>query len=340
MRQSSREIVRRCLTFDTPERVPIDLWPLPCAAMRYPAEMAGLLADYPGDLATAPAPFRPLKTRGDMFAVGAYTDEWGCEFLNLHAGVIGEVKNPIVAELADWERAVPPEELIPTGAARRAAIAEINAFCRGTEKFVTAGACPRPWERYQFLRGTENAMMDMMLREPGVDELFARMNDFFRRQLEFWAETEVDALIFMDDWGSQNALLIPPAVWRERFKPVYREYCEIARAAGKFIFMHSDGCIQEIYPDLVEIGVSALNSQLFCMDIDALAAVARGKIAFWGEIDRQHIMSSPDPEAGRRAVRLLREKLWLPAGGVFCQMEIGPGANPAVARAACEEWMR
>ncbi|MDA0322938.1 MAG: hypothetical protein O2923_09520 [Verrucomicrobia bacterium] len=34
------------------------------------------------------------------------------------------------------------------------------------------------------------------------------------------------------------------------------------------IFMHSDGHILEIYPDLVEIGIDAVNSQIFCMGID------------------------------------------------------------------------
>ena len=339
MSQTSREIVTRCLTFDHPERVPIDLWVLPWARLHHPEETARLLADYPADVACPPVPFHARRERGDMFAAGSYVDEWGCEFINLQPGVIGEVKAPIIADLTDWEKALPPEELIPTGAARRAAIEEINAFCRSTDKFVTSGACPRPWERYQFLRGTENAMMDMMLREPGVDELLERVNNFFIRQMEFWAETEVDALNFMDDWGSQHSLLIPPAVWRETFKPVYRRFCEIAEEAGKFIFMHSDGCIEEIYPDLIEIGVSAINSQLFCMDIDRVAAMARGKITFWGELDRQHILNDPDPEAGRRAVRLLREKLWLPEGGIFCQMEIGPGACLNTVRAACEEWL-
>ena len=340
MSQTSREIVRRCLTFDHPERVPIDLWVLPWAQLHHPEETAQLLADYPSDIAGAPAIFQSPRIRGDMYAAGTYIDEWGCEFLNVQPGVIGEVKNPPVADLAEWEEIRPPEELVPTGAARQAAIDTINSFCRTTDKFVLAGACPRPWERYQFLRGTENAMVDVMLREPGVDELLARVNDFFTRQMEFWAETEVDALSFMDDWGSQQALLIPPTVWREIFKPVYRRFCEIARDAGKFIFMHSDGFIEEIYPDLIEIGVSAINSQLFCMNLDHIAEMAPGKITFWGEIDRQHILVDPDPAAGRRAVRLLREKLQLADGGIFCQMEVGAGACLQTVRAACEEWMK
>ena len=51
------------------------------------------------------------------------------------------------------------------------------------------------------------------------------------------------------------------------------------------------------------------------------------------------LLANDMEEAGRRAVRLLREKLWLPEGGIFCQMEIGPGACLNTVRAACEEWL-
>ena len=99
----------------------------------------------------------------------------------------------------------------------------------------------------------------------------------------------------MDDWGSQRSLLISPAMWRTYFKPMYRDYVQIAHAAGKKFFMHSDGHILAIYPDLIEIGVDALNSQIFCMGVEQLAPFA-GKITFWGEIDRQHLLAFATPD--------------------------------------------
>ena len=339
MSQTPREVVRRTLTFDRPERIPVNLWVLPWMTEHHPEETAALLADYPSDLAGAPGVGVGRRVRGNPYELGEYTDEWGCCFVNLQRGVIGEVKKPLVSDLADWRTVEPPWELIPGPEEEDAAIARINDFCRSTDCFVLTGCCPRIWERYQFLRGSENALMDVMLREPGVEELLNRIFEFYRREFEFWAKTEVDALSFMDDWGTQKALQIPPPIWRELFKPMYREFCRIGREAGKFMFMHSDGCITEIYPDLIEIGVSAVNSQLFCMDLAKLSEF-RGRITFWGELDRQHVLCSADPEAGRRAVRQVAEQLYTPDGGIFCQFELGPGCNPATARAACEEWMK
>ena len=127
-------------------------------------------------------------------------------------------------------------------------------------------------------------------------------------------------------------------MWREYFKPIYREYCAAAKAEGKFVFMHSDGYIQEIYEDLIEVGVDAINSQLFCMDMDVLAEKAKGKITFWGEIDRQWILPDENPQIARDAVRKVADKLYDSAGGTMAQFEFGLGANPQSALAVFEEW--
>ncbi len=338
MSLTSRERVQRCLRFETPDRLPRELWALPWAWNHFPEELRALGVRFPGDFGGVASPYRPSpRQHGDMYGVGEYVDEWGCGFQNIQAGVIGEVRAPIVRELSDWRAAVqPPFETLPADpvAARDA----VNRQCATSPAFIRAGCCARPWERMQFLRGTVNAMVDVMdPDDPDLRGLLARIHGFYLSELEFWASTDVDALNFMDDWGAQQQLLIPPALWRSLFKPLYRDYCDLAHSHGKSVFMHSDGHIAAIYPDLVEIGVDALNSQLFCMDLAELARY-RGRITFWGEIDRQHVLTSADPEVGRAAVRRVARHLYDPRGGIIAQFELGPGSNPAVGTAVFEEW--
>ncbi len=152
-------------------------------------------------------------------------------------------------------------------------------------------------------------------------------------------KTDVDAIMFMDDWGAQTQLLISPPLWQELFKPLYKDYCDIAHAHGKFAMMHSDGHIISILDDLIEVGVDALNCQLFCMDMEELARRGKGKIAFWGEIDRQHVLPA-DPDTGRAAVRKVAQHLYLEAGGIIAQLELGLRSNPETAAAVYEEWER
>jgi len=145
---------------------------------------------------------------------------------------------------------------------------------------------------------------------------------------------------FNDDWGSQTALLISPDMWRDLFKPLYADYCSILREAGKFIFFHSDGQIEAIYDDLVELGIQAVNSQLFCMDIEGLGRRYKGRIAFWGEIDRQHVLPFGTPDDVKRAVRRVFDALYDPAGGVIAQCEWGVRDPKENIEAVAEEWDR
>ncbi|MCA9734061.1 MAG: methyltransferase [Deferribacteres bacterium] len=332
-----REIVKQALTFQYPERLPRDLWTLPCAEMQHPDALAALRTRYPSDFQPSPNVYAPSQRRkGDPYKIGQYTDEWGCVFNNKQNGIIGEVKEPLLNNIADWRDVRPPKEILEFNHAK--AFDTLKRFYGSTDGFVMAGTCPRPWEQYQFLRGTENAMVDLLLEIETLKRILKIQHDFYLSEIEFWAEAAVDAIGFMDDWGTQKSLLVSPELWREIFKPLYKEYCEAIHAGGKFVFMHSDGDISTIYPDLIEIGVDAINSQLFVMDFDFLRQHAKGKITFWGEIDRQYILTSADPQISRTAVRKVAESLYDPAGGIIAQFEFGAGAHPNAAVAVYEEW--
>lgn len=330
---TSRELVLSTLEFRHRGRMPRQCWCLPWAEANYPDELVKLRNDFPGDIVGAPGFLKePLPTVGNAYRQGIYTDEWGCSFVNLQDGIIGEVKEPIVTDWNDLRRVIFPTGALSIDRER------IDAFCGDTDKFVLAGCCPRPFERLQFIRGTENLMIDLALEEPGLLDFIRRLHEFYLRELERWCATAVDGVMFMDDWGSQKSLLIDPVQWRRIFKPLYRDYVALAHAAGKKVFMHSDGYILAIYPDLIEIGVDAVNSQLFCMGIEQLAPYA-GKITFWGEIDRQHLLVNGTYEEIERAVDQVYAQLYAD-GGIIAQCEFGPGATPDRVRAVFAAWDR
>ena len=322
MAATSRELVYQTLNFTGPARAPRDLWTLPIAAQAHPAALAAILEAYPPDMTGVDGFERErAPTRGDQYAIGAYTDEWGATFVSVQAGVIGEVKQPLIG---DWATDVPRVH-IPTAwlTVDRDAV---NRACAATDKFTLAGCNPRPFEQLQFLRGTANLYMDLTDPPPELLAFMAELHAFYCELLQVWANTDVDALRMMDDWGSQRSLLISPAMWRHYFKPMYRDYVQIAHAAGKKFFMHSDGHILAIYPELIEIGVDALNSQFFCMGVEKLAPFA-GQITFWGEIDRQRLLAFATPDEVEAAVRQVHEHLWR-SGGCIAQCEFGAGARP------------
>jgi len=334
MASTSRELVYQTLNFEGPARAPRQLWLLQWASDNYPAEVVSIQNDYPCDFGHVSGHLsQTIPTRGEPFRRGTYTDEWGVSFVNVQDGVQGEVKDPIVRNWkTDREKISIPRAWLTIDAEK------INRDIESIDKFVMSGPCPRPFEQLQFVRGTEDLYMDLL--DP-PDEMLAfvkELHEFYCDLLEAWAATDIDGITFMDDWGSQQALLISPAVWREVFKPMYRDFIQIAHASGKKAFMHSDGHILELFPDLIEIGLDAVNSQIFCMGVESLRQFA-GKITFWGEIDRQHILPSGTTLDVDRAVVDVYSNLWS-NGGCIAQCEFGAGARPANVRQVFESWDR
>jgi hypothetical protein len=333
---TSRELVYKTLEFENKTgRAPRQLWTLPWAENTYPDEYRAIVTDFPSDFAGPAVPFKKKGiAQGNAYEIGDFTDDWGCRFTNLQRGVHGQVKDSIVSpEDEEWEdtsRVHIPVEWLSFE------LEDVNRFCAATDKFVIAGCCPRPFEQLQFIRGTEQLFIDLALHSAGLITFIQRMHQFYCELLEKWAKTDVDALSIMDDWGTQRDLLIHPDTWVEIFKPLYRDYITIAHDHGKKMFMHSDGHTLAIYPYLVELGLDAFNSQIFCMGIENLAPY-KGKITFWGEIDRQYLLPEGTPDDIHRAIIRIHDTLWQD-GGCIAQCEFGAGARPENVRQVFASW--
>lgn len=332
---TSRERVFRTLEFRNPDRAPRDLWALPGVGMMRRDELDEMVRRFPSDFGSPSVRYGESSRRsGTHGAKGVYIDEWGTQWVVAEDGVCGEVKHP---QLADWNALAafqPPWELLDG-----ADFSQTNRSCAESDRFMKAGTGVRPFERMQFLRGSENLFLDLMCQPREFLLLRDMIHDFERRELELWARTDVDAVGFMDDWGTQHSLLIDPELWRDVFKPMYREYCRIVKGAGKRVFFHSDGHTEAIIDDLIEIGVDAVNTQIFCMDIESLAQRFKGRITFWGEICRQHILPFGSVEDVRAAVRRVRRAFDDGSGGLIAQCEWGvrdPAENIA---AVFDTWL-
>ena len=335
---TSRERVYRALEFRRPDRPPRDLWTWPWHGTHEKDRLDELTRRFPMDFTGAGVSLAAgTRRRGTEARRGSYVDDWGCVWHVGEDGAAGEVKGP---PLADWSALAGyrlPWEIIGQ-ADWDAAGPHGEKNLAGECKFMLGGSSVRPFERIQFLRGSENTFLDLGCGDGNFRKLLARLHEFFLAELEHWCRTPADAVTFMDDWGSQTALLISPAMWRDVFKPLYREYCAMIRGAGKKVFFHSDGYIQEIYEDLVEIGVDAVNSQLFCMDIEAIARRWKGRITFWGELDRQRILPFGTVRDVRAAVGRVRRALEDASGGVIAHFTWGKGDPFENALAVYRAW--
>jgi hypothetical protein len=317
---TSRERVQRALEFRTPDRVPRNLWRLPGIEMFRQQDLAEVLDAYPEDIAITKGAYgKGQRERGTRYKRGEIaSDEWGCEWYAAEDGVAGEVKDPPLTDITQVHDLSPPYEILAD-----ADFSSLQNDRTTSETFLLGWTRVRPFERMQFLLGTENLFVELASPSAHFAYLREMLHEFFLEELTLWSQTQVDGLLFMDDWGSQHNLLISPTTWQTHFKPLYKDYCDLIHASHKFVFFHSDGQIASIYPDLIEIGVDALNSQLFCMDIEELGRKYRGQITFFGEIDRQFILPFGAKHEVIQAVKRLKDVLWMPEGGIIAQCEFG-----------------
>jgi len=303
---NSRELVYATLDFQGAERVPLDFWLLPALMIGREEAVKALLQRYPRDFYRPP--YHDPLYHPNTYTRGTYTDAWDCDWLVLQDGMIGEVKRSPLADYGQLAGYHWPVDHLDDGFDDTAA-----GIAAHRDKFVLGGWV-RPWEQMQFLRGPENLYADLADEDcADVYELRDRVFGFFRAYIERWLRFDVDAIVFGDDWGSQRSLLISPATWRAFFKPKYQELFDLVRNAGKRVFFHSDGYIADIIPDFIEMGVNALNSQVWCMGLDTLRPFA-GQITFWGELDRQKMLPHGTPDSLRQAAHQMIETFWRHGG--------------------------
>jgi len=108
-----------------------------------------------------------------------------------------------------------------------------------------------------------------------------------------------------DDVGHQQGMLISPRHWRRFFKPRMAHIIERLKAINPQLKVayHTDGCVYEVIPELIEIGLDVLNPvQPAAMDPVRLKREYGKELCFWGSIDEQHTMPFGRPGDVRREV--------------------------------------
>ena len=135
-------------------------------------------------------------------------------------------------------------------------------------------------------------------------------------------EMGVDMIWLGDDIGGQTSMLISPAHWRKFLKPRLAGFIRELKEINPQIKLayHSDGAIEPIIPELIEIGLDVLNPiQPACMDAAQLKKKYGKNLCFWGSIDEQHTLPFGTPGEVAAEV-LLRLKTLGKDGGLV----IGP----------------
>lgn len=170
---------------------------------------------------------------------------------------------------------------------------------------VSAYHAVQVFEPAWYLRGMDGLLVDMIQNEPIAAACLDRLTDLKERQVARLAAAGVELIVFGDDVGSQQSMILGPDLWRRWLKPSLARLIRAAKAEKPDLiaFYHSDGWIEPILEDLVEIGVDVLNPvQPESMDPVSIKERFGDRLSFWGTIGTQTTMPFGTPDEVRREV--------------------------------------
>ena len=159
------------------------------------------------------------------------------------------------------------------------------------------------FERGRLLLGTTGFLIAVAEEPESVEILLDKITAYQQSLTGALMNAGVAGVRFTDDWGTQNALFVSPQCWRKLVKPRLKTLYDIVKQHGGLVFQHSCGHIDEIVPDLIEIGLDVLDPcQPSANDIFQWKRRYGDKLAFMGGLDTQSYLSFGSPEEVEAAV--------------------------------------
>jgi uroporphyrinogen decarboxylase len=321
-----KERVQTALAHEQPDRVPLEMSFTPEFAQRLRAQLFGETGDRHNphgggndhalerelglDVLLTSVGWANSYYAGDLYNPGAdhYTDEWGISWKNVAyqtrfgSGFYTEFHTPPLADDDRISSYQPPDP--HRGELYAAVERTVREF--GRDYWITGSCQTTIWETAVALRGFETLLMDLIEDPELVGSILDIPQRYHTAVCRRLLELGVDMVWLGDDIGAQNSMIISPDQWRSLLKPRFASL--IAELKGMNpalkIAYHTDGYVEPVIADLIEIGIDVLHPvQPACMDPAALKRRFGDRLCFMGTVDEQHTLPFGSVEDVRREVQ-------------------------------------
>lgn len=220
---------------------------------------------------------------------------------------------PNVADcvIADWEK-------------------QVSDFVKAhPDHFIVASPGFGIFERTWVLRGFEDMLADVAAEPQFYAELIEAITDHQLKIVDRMLQAPLDGILFSDDWGYQDGVLIGAARWRKLVKPQLKRLYDRVHQAGKIALNHVCGSVREILPDIIEIELDVLESvqpEAAGMNPYELKAEFGSEITFWGGLGSQSTIPYSTPQEVKLVVQHLVEEMGKGGGYILAPAKgIQPG---------------
>lgn len=234
---------------------------------------------------------------GDVYNPGAdhYTDEWGVDWRNVEyhtkfgTGYYTEFCNPPLADddaIASYQAPDPTRAELYTGVEDA-----VKNF--GSEYWICGSCQTTIWETAVALRGFETILMDLLEEPELVGSILDIPQQYHLEVCRRLTKLGVDMIWLGDDLGSQHAMIMDPDAWRGILKPRFASMISELKGINPDlkIAYHTDGYVEPVIGDLIEIGVDVLNPvQPASMNPSDLKRKFGDNLSFMGTMDVQNTL--------------------------------------------------
>jgi uroporphyrinogen decarboxylase len=257
--------------------------------------------------------FHSFQFEGN-FRTESWTDGWGVRW---EVGIEGTVPfpkgNPLPSldRLDDYRLPDHGDLAFTDDMRRRLAVVDRE------QQLVMGGLTYLLFERAWAIMGMESLLAALITHPAQCREFLRKIARYARCVFDRYLNLGVDGVSVSEDLGSQRALLMSPAMFREFLLPEYAYCFERVLAAGKIVFFHSCGCVNEIAGDLAGLGITILDPiQARANDLERLKRDTFGRTALHGGIDTAVLANGTPDDVRAEVVRVMR--IVKPGGGYVC----------------------
>ncbi len=176
----------------------------------------------------------------------------------------------------------------------------------GDRYYIVGVVVTTVFEAAWALRGLERLMMDLVQDPDLADEVLEIPFRYHLAAAERLVRMGVDMIWLGDDIGQQSGMLFSPKHWRRFLKPRMAELIATLKAINPALKVayHTDGDVEAVIPELIEIGIDVLNPvQPAAMDPAHLKREYGRELCFWGSMDEQRTLPFGTPAEVRSEVR-------------------------------------
>ncbi|HBC88742.1 MAG TPA: hypothetical protein DCZ94_17510 [Lentisphaeria bacterium] len=303
----------RSMLMQKPEYIPVAIGILPSAWMLHREKLDAIVKRHPAIFGKQDGERDYDKVWSATYMAGAHTDAWGCVWENVHNG----------------REAIVTRHPVPT----REDVRKLKA--PGKDVGLPHGFM---YLRLADLRGFEEVMIDFAEEPPELQMLIDTVLEYNLRQRDIWLKNHKgkgEMFYVGDDLGMQHSLAMGPEKWRKYMKPCFMQIYQPVRQAGHYVYMHTDGMIYEIIPDLIECGVNVINPQFRANGLDNLVRACKEKVCVDLDLDRQMIPFCKPSDIDAHVKEAVKA-LGSPEGGLWLKGEVDDGVPLENVEALCD----